>query len=345
MDKSVTVKTIEKHRKFWELTNKEPLVAVIPFSGFCKKPYPVKGGRYIIDPERVLPEDMDIDRLIGMGKSNPEPFNGDMANFAGCLYPEAWMEAFIGCSIYASAFSCSSKQVSQDNESAIDKFTVEGALKSKWFKVMKSVIKKLIIKAGNDLPVRQLHFRGIIDMLAGFMGEEKLCFSIYDFPEKVAELADKFADLFIQTVQKTIDMRQPWEGGYVSALGVLAPGPVLDYQIDASNLFSLDTYRKHFLKFDKKVIEKFPYSVIHLHTCGLHILDAVLEITNLNSVEITIEKETGVFKKDLILESCKKIQAASKSVILIGELSEDELDEFMKKLNLAGLAIFYWKPV
>jgi len=251
MDKNMIMKAIEKNKEFWKLTNKEPLLARIPFSGFNKKPYPVKDGREIMDPERLFPIDIDIDRLIGVGKSNPEPFNGDMVNFAGCLYPEAWMESIIGCPIYASAFSCSSKPVSEDIESAMDEFTVEGALKSEWFEVMNNVMKKLIDKAGDDLPVRQLHFRGVIDMLAAFMGEEKLCFSIYDYPEKVAELGDKFAD----------------------------------------------------------------------------------------------ERETGVFKKEFILESCKKIQAASKSVIVNGELNEDELAEFKEKLNPAGLAIFYWKPV
>jgi len=345
MDEKVISKVIEKNKEFWKLTNKEPLLARIPFNGFNKKPYPVKGGREIIDPEKVLPEDIDISRLVGEGKSKPEPVNGDMVNFAGCLYSEAWMESVIGCPIYASAFSCSSKPVSVDIENAMDEFTVEGALKSEWFEVMNNVMKKLIDKAGVDLAVRQLHFRGVIDMLAAFMGEEMLCLSIYLCPEKVAKLAEKFAELYILTAQRNIDMRQPWKGGYVSAWSVFAPGPILDYQIDASNLFSLNDYKEHFLEFDKKIIDKFPYSMLHMHACGLHILDAVLEIENLKAVEVTIERETGVFRKELILESCKKIQAASKSVIVNGELNEEEIAEFTEKLDPAGLAIFYWKPI
>jgi hypothetical protein len=116
MNKNMIKKAIEKNKDFWELSNKEPLIARIPFSGFYKKPYPISGGREIMNPERIYPSDIDIDRLIGVGKNNPEPFNCDMANFAGCLYPEAWMESIIGCPIYASAFSCSSKPVSEGED-------------------------------------------------------------------------------------------------------------------------------------------------------------------------------------------------------------------------------------
>lgn len=344
---NVIKKAIEKNKEFWKLSNKEPLLARIPFSGFYRKPYPVMGGRELLDPERIFPSDIDTDRLIGTGKPKPEPFNGDMANFAGCLYPEAWMESIIGCPIFASAFSCSSKPVSdgEDISALMDAFSIESAVKSEWLVIIDEVMNKLNAKAGDDLPVRQLHFRGVIDMLAAFVGEERLCFSLYDYPEKVSNLADKFADLYIMTAQNNISTRKPWLGGYVSAWGVFAPAPILDYQIDASNLFSLDTYKEHFLKYDKKIIENFPYSVMHLHACGLHILDAVLEIENLKCVEITIERETGVFRKDLILSSCKKIQAAAKCVLVNGELNEEELAEFLNELDPAGLAIFYWKPL
>jgi hypothetical protein len=346
MNETAIKKVIDKNFEFWKLTNKEPLVAKIPFSGFYKKPYPVMGGRNIDDPERLLPVDMDIDRIIGFGKSNPEPFNGDMVHFAGCLYPESWMESLIGCPIYAAAFSCSSKPVSNDDHGeAMDRFRVEEAMDSEWAEVMNRLIGRLVEKAGADVPVRLLHFRGVIDMLAAFLGEEKLCFSLYDHPEKVAELGDRFADLYIWAAQNNISRIQPWNGGYASAWGVFAPGPIVDYQIDASNLFPIDTYRKHFLEFDKKVIRNFEYNLMHMHACGLHILDAVLEINNLKAVEITIERETGVFKKELILDSCKKIQAASKCVIINGELNEQELVEFKDKLDPSGLAIFYWSPL
>ncbi len=345
MDETVIKKAIDKNFEFWKLTNKEPLVAKIPFSGFYKKPYPVMGGRDITDPEQLFPENVDVDRLIGISKSLPDPFNDDMVNYIGCMYPESWMESLIGCSIFATAFSCSSKPVLGENFNAINEFRLSDALASKWFEVMNHVIERLNDKAGNALPVGLLHFRGVIDMLAAFLGEEELCFTLHDYPEKIAELGDKFTELYVLIVQNNISRIRPWRGGFESNWGVFAPGPIVDYQIDASNLFPIDTYRKHFLEFDKKVMRNFEYNLMHMHACGLHILDAVLEIDHLKAVEITIERETGVFKKELILDSCKKIQAASKGVIINGELNEEELAEFKDRLDPSGLAIFYWSPL
>jgi hypothetical protein len=346
MDQKTITRAIEKNKAFWERTNEEPLLAKIPFTGFHRKPYPASGGRDIVEPERLLPSDMDIDRLIGFGKGSPEPFNGDMVQFAGCLYPESWMECLIGCPIYATAFSCSSKPVSKDDSGeAMDRFRMEEAIHSEWAEAMNRVIDRLNEKAGSAVPVRLLHFRGVIDMLAAFLGEEKLCYSLYDYPEKVAELGDKFAEMYVWAAQNNMDRVKPWNGGYASAWGVFAPGPIADYQIDASNLFSLDTYRRHFLEFDKKVIGQFAYNLMHLHACGLHILDAVLEIDALKCVEVTLERETGAFDKEKILAACRKIQAASKSLIINGELDERELAEFKDRLDPKGLAIFYWSPV
>jgi hypothetical protein len=109
-------------------------------------------------------------------------------------------------------------------------------------------------------------------------------------------------------------------------------------------MFSPDSYQKHFIKFDRMIIRKFPYCVLHMHACGLHILDAVLEIEDLKAIEITLEKETGAYKKDILFNACKKIQARSKSLIIHGELSDDELTEYRDSLNPAGLALFYWNP-
>jgi len=338
-------KAIERNIAFWDGANKEPLTAKIPFTGFRSKPYPVLGGRELVSPQRVFPNDIDAERLVGYHETLPKPCNGDMIQGAACLYPTAWMEAIVGCPIYASAYSCSAKSVHGDIESVIDHFDIDRALKSEWFSVIKHVIDKLLEKAGNDMPVGHLHYRGIIDMIAAYMGEETLCLLMYDCPEKLERLANLFTELFLATVEADYEQRRTWKGGYVSTWGVFAPGVLLDYQIDASNLFSLDAYRKYFLKYDSQIIGKFPYSVMHLHACGLHILDAVLEIENLKAVEITIEKETGVYVKEKIFDACIKIQARSKSVLINGELSDAELVEYQDLLRPAGLALFYWNPI
>ena len=337
---------IKRHIDFWNFSEvKSPLIDKMPFSGFKQKPYPLANGRYIVDPEIIVSHDIHIDRLLGLDRSRPELSNGDLLNNIGCVYPEAWMEALIGCFIYVSAFSCSSKPVEADREEDFYEFSMEYALNSEWLDVMDRIIIRAVDAARGELPVRQLHMRGVVDMLAAYMGEEKLCLALYDCPEKVEELADKFAKLYVMIAQRGLNIRPAWNGGYISVWGVYAPGPLLDYQADASNILSPQLYKRHILKFDNKVIDRFPYSVMHIHACQLHVLDAILEIKNLKAIEITLERETGVWEKERILEACRKIQKNLKCVIINGELSDDELKEFKGKLNPRGLAIFYWNPV
>ena len=181
-------------------------------------------------------------------------------------------------------------------------------------------------------------------MLAAYLGEERLCTLVYDMPRDLERLADRFADLYIGIAERDLQQRRPWKGGYVSSWGVYAPGPLLDYQIDASSLFSLETYQRHFAVFDAKVLSKFPYTLIHLHNCGLHILEAVLAMKGVHAVEISLDREAVTWKPEAILNRCRLIQEHGKALLLSGELAPAERDEFLRTLRPGGLAIFYWKP-
>ena len=141
-----------------------------------------------------------------------------------------------------------------------------------------------------------------------------------------------------------MQLRSLWQDGYVSTWKIYAPGPLVDYQIDASSLFSAGMYEEHFLEYDRKVIGEFPYSVIHLHSCGLHMLESILTIEELKAVEVHLDRETGNWERDKIIEYFRKIQNDSKCLIIYGELTEDELLYFKSALSPNGLAIHYWNP-
>ena len=118
-----------------------------------------------------------------------------------------------------------------------------------------------------------------------------------------------------------------------------APGPLLDYQIDASSLFSAGMYARHFLAFDRRILSLFPYSVLHLHACGLQHLDAVLFAPEVRAVQINLDRDSGAWQKERILAGCRSVQEQGKSLIIYGELDESELAEFLAVLNPGGLAI------
>lgn len=336
---------LQAHERFWvPASGGRALLAECPHPDWQPKPYPLAGGIHASDPRQITSQDMDVRRLLAIEQGLPALTNGDRVNCVRPAHPVSWLEAVLGCSIHVSAFSCTSEPVANKCDSQFPAPDAGTWRHSPWLRVMDQVLEAEVTAAGSACPAEQLHLRGVIDMLAAYLGEERLCISVYDAPKDLLQLADRFADLYIEIAMKGLQVRPPWRGGYVSSWGVYAPGPLLDYQIDASSLFSLETYEKHFASFDEKVLSEFEYTVIHLHSCGLHIVPAVVEMRGVHAVQISLDKESSAWEKERVLEACHRIQSREKSLIICGEVDEHELDELLCGLKPGGLAIFYWKP-
>jgi hypothetical protein len=335
---------LDKHAAFWCSENTEPLLHKIKFCGFNTKPYPIKGGRYLVGPTPITAPDIDVDRLLGLDKELRKPVVGEMVNAIGPVYSEAWMESLIGCPIFASAYSCTAKPYVSDPDCAALEFSVQNAMNSDWSNVMDNVLTRAALAAGDRIGVRQLHLRGIIDMLAAYFGEDRLCLNIYDSSEALRQLAKKFTDLYIEIVWRGFELRKLWHGGFVSSWGLFAPGQLLDYQVDASNMLSAQMYEQHFLEFDRQIIENFEYSLVHVHACGLHIVGSLLKMDHLKAIEISLDRETDKTDISTIMGVAKCIQNSGKAVLIYGELSEIEIAMFTGHLSPNGLAIFYWHP-
>lgn len=156
-------------------------------------------------------------------------------------------------------------------------------------------------------------------------------------------LAQRMTDLHM-AVARWEQMRRPlWQDGVVSCWKLFAPGPVLDYQIDASSLFSAATYREHFSRFDRRALEAFPFTLIHLHSVGLQHLETVCELEVLNTIEISLDREAIPWDLPAMLSHFRHIQESGKSLLISGELSAKDYQVFVEKLNPAGLAIEYWE--
>jgi len=330
-----------RHSAFWRRANTTALVAKMPQPYWGGKPYPLR-GREVSEPTAITPDDVDIDRLLGVDRPLPHWAQDDLIESVGNIFPTAWMEAVIGCSIHASAFGCVAKSPNVDLREAAKNFSMDAALNSEWLALMVRLLDRARECAHNQLAVRQWHMRGIVDMLAAYFGEAALCTAAYDSPDALHTLADKFAETWIAVARRGLELRQRWNAGYVSAWRVYAPEPLIDYQIDASSLFSTKMYVKYFLDADRKVLQAFPYSIVHTHATGLRHVASLTAIPELGGIEIHLDRETGVWDKESILATCHTIQARNKTLVLWGELSADDLREFQTALDPRGLAINYW---
>lgn len=337
-------KLLQRHCDFWTRARvKAPLIGRIPTRAWKERPYPLADGRIIHDPTKLEPKDIDVERMAGAHLPQEPLLFGDLIRPLNYPYPAAWMEALIGCPVYVSAFGCVAKSPGAPLAEAAQRVNVGSALRSEWLAVMERILRRAGEVAG-DRPVRPLHMRGVIDMMAAWLGEEQLCTAAIEEPERMHAFAARCAEVRVAVAKRDLELRPLWRGGRVGIYCVYAPGDMADYQVDASSLFSAATYAERFIEHDRAVLDAFRYSVTHLHACGLHIIDALLKIESLRAVQINLDRETGVWDRDRMLHYCRKLQAAGRGIILNGELSEAELEEFRAALKPEGLAFYYWNP-
>ena len=334
----MTDSVIKRHIDFWKGTNTTPLRATLPHPGWTKKPYPLSGGRFATDPVRIGPADVDIDRLLGAANLPDADHTDDYIRGVKPVYPVACMESVIGCPIYAGDTSCFARPY--DSVSDIDASSMQA-----WENVLGSVLKREAVLAGDRLPALQLHLRGVVDMIAAYWGEERMCLSMFDNPSSIHSLSAEFAARYVEMASSGIDSRPEWRGGYVSHWGLYSPEPILDYQVDATSILSRSQYDEFFLEVDRDILSRFPRSVVHLHACGLHIAPSIAAISKSRAIEINLDREAGAFRIDEIIDVMKLLQKSEVRVILNGELSDSEADRITEALSPAGLAIFYWQPV
>ena len=333
---------LEKHVEFWTRENAAPLVAELPHPKWSRKPYPLSGDRFAVEPHRLEPEDIDIDKILGADRLPESTQRGDYINGVKTVYPVACMESIIGCNTFAAETSCYAKAAIEGDP--IDIGLSLPSPSNRWVTLWDEVLRREVSLGAGRLPALQLHLRGVVDMVAAYLGEERMCLAFFDDADGIDRLVESCEQLVMQTAERGVRDRGTWHDGYVSHWGVYAPGPLLDYQIDATSILSAEQYGRFFASADERILGEYRYSVIHLHACGLHIVDRLTSLPGVRAIEITLERETGVWEPDRVKAACRTLQAAGISVIVNGELDQHELDDWIGSLDPAGLALFYWKP-
>lgn len=334
---------LRRHEAFWQRAPTDrPLVGCLPVKTWSARPYPLTGGRLAAEPQAVRPDDLDAGLLAGRDLPLPPLLLGDLVNTVGYRYPQACMEAIIGCPICVSAYGCVARPAVAGIDEALATFSPAQALRSPWLPLFRAVLAEVRALADEAYPVCSLHLRGVVDMLAAYLGEEALCLALVDAPEKVEELAGRFATVFLAVVNEMLPLCGTWRQGMVSAWQVYAPGPLLDYQIDATSLLSPALYARHLLRYDLAVLARFRYSVLHLHACGLQMLAELLPCANVAAIEVSADREATPWDAARFTDDCRAIQQQGKPLIVFSEFSPDEYRDFTAALDLAGLAICCW---
>jgi len=327
---------INRHRKWWEKqgilvkrSNSQPL-------GPLRLPL-ADGSLAEIDLE-LKPKMLDLD-LLGGQQLSPGSLEIDQ-DFIQTRAPYGqlpWLEAILGGKVWASIESGGMRSI----HSIIDwdQLDIENSLYNpEWLTLIKKLTTLLVQRSGGRFAVTAPTLRGPSDLAEALLGPELMIYTMFDHPEKLRGFLEVISERFILVLRELLEIIPRIYNGYVNPFGIWAPGTVVRTQCDATAFLSSKQYRDWFLPYDVKISEAFDYSIIHLHSCSLHVIDDLLMISKPMAIQITLEDEPKGPSLENLLPTFQRI-LESKPLLLEGKISEDQLSLLLENLPHAGLAI------
>ena len=182
----------------------------------------------------------------------------------------------------------------------------------------------------------EMFSRGPGDILLTTMGAERAYLAVYDHPDELRILLDKFADIHIKWARAQLAVIPPLEGGYCTQWGIWAPGTVNRIQED----FCINLSKKMFFEFIipplEKIVKAIDYHVFHTHSGAYHMPEWLTELEGLRAIECMVDPQ-GPSLEELIPIWNRVLE--KKPLIITAPLTEEELRMLESNLQPNGLLL------
>lgn len=208
--------------------------------------------------------------------------------------------------------------------------------KDPWVEKYLEFARALARKANGRYPISHGAELGPTDLHALLRGYTESVLDLIHHPEKSSELLWKLGHIFREFTEEAWKHIPLFHGGYFDAQYQLwSPGPICRMQEDATALYSPDLYHKLAQPVDRMIASHFTNSFIHLHSTSMFLLDAFLEIEEIQCFQINIEP-FNIPVKDMI-KYFQQVQKADRPLLIRGSLKEEELRILLDSLEPRGL--------
>ena len=326
---------IRKYRSFWANEPVErPLIGFSLGGWFPIQSYTALGrfrGRKGVAAEELLPEDYlaDYDRLV----ASWDGVEDDTIRAVAPLPPFPWLEAMLGACVQVGDDAIWAREGGFEYAD-LDKQDLSSS--NPWRRKYVEFVTALKDHYRDRCPVGQPILRGVSDMIAALRGASQMVFDLYDTPELFQRLAGRCTDLLLELVEEQQKITRAFAGGYeVEQLALWAPDRIIRMQEDGSAFFSPALYVKHLQHEDARQASSFPYSVMHLHSSSLFLLDRILNVEPLKCIQIN--KDVGGSEVPKMLPFLKMVQDRGKMLLIRGKLNRDDLNLLRSELTPKGL--------
>ena len=330
MDKIASL--LERHMAFWRHQDQsEPLVRVLP-NRKRKRFENMNLTADMIDVEALTPN-------VGIRDMRKQLVQGDLFHTESAFYEIPWMEAIVGCEIYAGADEAmwAKPALGPDYEGKERIIPDDDNL---WLAKLLDLTRALVEANDGSYLVTHTLQRGPIDILSALLGDVRMGLAFYDEPQMVQQVLKLAAQAFLKVAHDQYSIIPPFEGGWAPWLYDLwAPGTVIRFQSDSASQISRQMYEELILPHDRTIMRAFDYSIIDLHSAGtLHLHQTLTEVEELNAISVTLDPYDNAPKLGDLIPIFALI-LEKKSLSVYGELDSEQIDQLREALPTGCLCI------
>jgi hypothetical protein len=328
---------LERYRDFWNLAPaKKPFVGFdvggwFPFQRYADL-RSVEERAYIeadrLDARRCLP---DYDAFMERSLEIPDDFIKGVCPISAI----PWMEGILGCRLQRSGQTV----WAEERKASWDELANVGLTpEAPWFRKYLEFVRVLAANAAGRYPVGIPILRGVSDVMGALRGHTESILDLLEHPEEAKILGGRAADALIALTKAHHATTGPFRGGYfIEQYCMWAPGPIVRLQEDESAVYSPTLYRDIVLESDRRIARAFPYSLIHLHSSSLFLLDDFLSIREIGVFQIN--RDVGEMGLPELIPYLKRIQADGRRIFLRGPLDAEDFKLVAKELSPTGLMV------
>jgi len=249
-----------------------------------------------------------------------------------------WMEALLGCRVYAAETSAWATPFLSDYAQLNDLAPIA---ESPWFRKLVELTTGLVEWAAGRFPVNAPLLRGPADIAAAMRGGDQFVMDFYDHPAEVKRLLDLCTQARQQVMQTILEIVKPFHGGYAAGgyPGRLwTPGKKCLYnQEDATAVLSPRIFERVLLPLEGSLATQADVAFIHLHSGCLYPVDILLRDPNYTVLQVNYDHAGSGPRLPTILPTLKRI-IEQRPLILWGEFTLDEMTQVAQTLGSRGLS-------
>ena len=261
----------QSHKDYWK--NKSGVV-MHGAMDYSRSPLRIK-----IHDENIkgnfTPEMLDVGELVrdtGIAYIGRPLINGDIFEMVQFDNVIPWMEAIVGCHIYAlgrgASMVANPSDVAPEDLPAHLKGLLDNLEGNVWYRKLGDGYKGLVEVLGDKYPRAHTLMRGPGDMVGALLGHEKFIGMMLDPDRKelIHRLLDLCSKIYIETAKMQLDKGGKFRGGYCNPFGIWAPDYNVRSQEDEASLVSPKMYNEFFLPYHIQEVAQYDYSTFHMHS-------------------------------------------------------------------------------